>query len=120
MSESLRIPKLESGMIVVTKNKNVYLVLTNCLEQKFALVRPDGFMLSESYDRNLKAISGIDEFDIVKIYQPLWIADILDEFLDRSFYSSKNFTLIYDSASDTIRQKIQSLREEIKKLEEQL
>lgn len=64
---------LKSGMTVVTRNGNKYLVLTNCGSstlQDFCLVGPTGFLESGEYNDDLLDIDGYnyDEWDIMEVY----------------------------------------------------
>ena len=61
---------LKSGMTVITRNGNKYLVLTNCVSstlQDFCLVGPTGYLESCGYADDLT--DGIcDEWDIMEVY----------------------------------------------------
>ena len=64
---------LKSGMTVVTRNGNKYLVLTNCISftlQDFCLVGPTGFLESCGYTDDLlnKDSDNYDEWDIMEVY----------------------------------------------------
>lgn len=65
---------LKSGMTVITRNGNKYLVLTNCGSstlQDFCLVNPTGFLRSCGYtDDLLNNIGGdeYDQWDIMAVY----------------------------------------------------
>ena len=64
---------LKSGMTVVIRNGNKYLVLTNCGSltlQDFCLVGPTGFLESDEYNDDLLDIDGnnYSKWDIMEVY----------------------------------------------------
>lgn len=64
---------LKSGMTIITRNGNKYLVLTNCGSstlQDFCLVSPTGFLESCEYTDDLLDVDGdtYDEWDIMEVY----------------------------------------------------
>ena len=63
---------LKSGMTVVTRNGNKYLVLTNCGSltlKDFYLVGPTGFLRSSEYTNDLSINNNkYDQWDIMEVY----------------------------------------------------
>jgi hypothetical protein len=60
---------LENGMIVETRNGNIFLVLKPYLEYEFVLIKSDGYISSTQYDNDLKSI-GFEDNIIDEIYYP--------------------------------------------------
>lgn len=56
---------LENGMVVQTRNGNIYLVLKPFEDHEFVLVRAEGYMTSDCYDEYLKVKS--DDLKIVNV-----------------------------------------------------
>jgi hypothetical protein len=60
---------LENGMIVETRNGNIFLVLKPYLEYEFVLIKSDGYISPTQYDNDLKSI-GFEDNIIDEIYYP--------------------------------------------------
>ena len=70
---------LKSGMNVITRNGNRYLVLTDCISstlEDFYLVGPTGFLRSSEYTNDLSINNNkYDQWDIMEVYNDKISAD---------------------------------------------
>lgn len=93
---------LKSGMVVETRNGNIYFLLLNCGTPRYndVLIREgNNYVDIESYNSTLECINEdspiiAKDYDIMRVYQTKKEYQILSNFLNKSF--EKTCTLVFE------------------------
>jgi hypothetical protein len=99
---------LKNGMVVETKNGNIYLVLKPFRDSEFILINNKGYLEAIYYYDNLQRTS-LPEYSIVKIYKPTMYetCEFLKEKLEINL---SNFELM---GKDKILDKLNSIQNQL-------